>query len=121
MARKKKNLSKNQKTLHNIIQSAEFDSLNDDLKEIVLNILRNILAEEVKKETGIMEKLLGNHSKKTALYITFIIAVLLIIVGLIYIFLPPEYKQTTNLEFWQLIGPIVYSALGYIFGSCTKK
>lgn len=121
MARKKKKTNKNLKVLRNIIQSAEFDSLNDDLKKIVLNILKSISSEEAKKGTGIIGKLLGNHSKKIALYIAFIIAVFLIIVGLIYIFLPPEYKQTTNLEFWQLIGPIVYSTLGYIFGACTKK
>ena len=70
---------------------------------------------------GLMGKVFGDRSENIARYIAFLIIVLLISVGLIYILLPLEYKETTNEEFWQIIGPIITGALGYIFGSSMKK
>lgn len=120
MARKKSK-DINASLLYELIKSPEFNSLNDDLKKTVFENLENILENETKKGTGIMEKFFGNHSKNIPLYIALIIVISLIIVGIIDIFISPEYKGTTNLEFWQTIGPIISGALGYIFGSGSKK
>lgn len=101
------------KNLQNYIVSDKFALLDDEMKKQALNTL---LYKSI-KEKGFMEQIFGNNSKSTALYIAFIISFLLIIVGLIYFFIPIEYKAATNLEFWQIISPIISGALGYIFGS----
>lgn len=121
MAKEKKKKGINLNMLEIIIVSSYFVSLDDNLKKNDLKDLRGIIENESKKSTGIMGRLFGNCSKNISLYIALIIAVLLIIVGLIYIFLPLEYKQTTNLEFWQIISTIITGVLGYIFGSISKK
>ncbi len=51
---------------------------------------------EARKDFGLMRKLFENYSKNIALYITFIVLVLLIVVGLVHILLLQEYTQTTN-------------------------
>lgn len=119
MAKTKKNI--NSEVLCDLLKSSEFMSLSDDLKIKALESLKNTFKDETKKDNGIMGKLFGNRAKNTSLYIAFLVATLLITVGLIYIFLPPQYKGTTNLEFWQIIGPIISGTLGYIFGSSSKE
>lgn len=119
MAKKRKNI--NSEILCDLLKSPEFMSLSDDLKITTLENLKNIFKDETKKDAGIMGKLFGNRAENTSLYIAFIVATLLITVGLIYIFFPPEYKATTNSEFWQIIGPIISGTLGYIFGSSSKE
>ena len=119
MSKTRKNI--NLEILCDLLKSPEFMSLSDDFKATALESLKNAFEDETKKVAGIMGKLFGNHSESTSLYIAFLIAALLIMVGLIYIFFPPEYKATTNLEFWQIIGPIISGTLGYIFGSSSKK
>ena len=121
MASKKQNSDANLDNLRKLLMSTEFVSLDDDLKEMVLDSLENLLMDEAKRNFGFMGKLFGNYSKNITLYITLIVVVLLIVVGLMHILLPPEYTQTTNLEFWQIIGPIITSALGYIFGAHSPK
>lgn len=106
--------------LRNLLKSDEFSSLNDELKDIILKTFEGATSKS-KQDFGFMEKLFGKQADNIALYISFIVTVLLIVVGLIYILLPLEYKQTTNLDFWQAIGPIITGALGYIFGANVKK
>lgn len=114
-------MAKNNKNeyFYSIFESKWFDSLNDEVKGMVIRDFKKLLDEEAK--TGIVGRLFGNRIEKTPSYIAFIIAILLIIVGIIYILLPPTYKQTTDLEFWQHIETIIGSALGYIFGSSSSK
>lgn len=107
--------------IRKLLKSTEFASVDDNLKDMILDSLKNNHANEGKKNFGLIERLFGNHSKNITLYITFIILVLLIMVGLIYIFLSLKYTQTTGLEFWQIIGPIITCALGYIFGARSPK
>ncbi len=121
MAQKNKNNDTNLEVLCNLVELEGFSRLDNELKDKVFEGFKNALLDEAKKSTGTMGKLFGTHSENIVLYITFIIAVLLILVGLIYIFFPPEYKETTNLEFWKIIVPIITGALGYIFGSGSKK
>lgn len=111
----------NLENLYNLPSSTEFASLRDDVTNLVQKSLESILSDVTKKDPGIMEKLFGNCSENIALYIAFIIAVLLIIVGLISILFPSDYMKTANLEFWKIIGPIITGALGYVFGTNSKK
>jgi len=41
---------------------------------------------------------------------------LLIIVGIIYFWIPKNEREKNILEFWNLIIPIITATLGYIFG-----
>lgn len=111
----------NLENLHDLLRSTEIASFRDYETDLVLKPLQSILKNATKKGSGIMEKLFGNCSENIPLYIAFIIAVLLIMVGLIYILFPSEYMKTTNLEFWKIIGPIITGALGYVFGTNSKK
>jgi len=107
--------------LTELITSPGFDKLNDDLKGQALSAFQQTKANQAEKETGVLGRLFGNRSENISLYIAFIISIALIIVGLIYICIPQSYKQNTNLEFWQIIGPIITGALGYIFGAGSRK
>lgn len=106
--------------LRDLLKSDEFSSLDNDLKDIILKTFEDTTGKS-KQDLGTMGKLFGKQPENIALYISFIVTVLLIVVGLVYILLPLEYKETTNLEFWQVIGPIITGALGYIFGANVKK
>ncbi len=118
MGKDRKVCKMNSETLHYLIKSTEFASLNDDLKDIVLESLENsIRIDKEEKMAGVMGELFGNRSQNITLYIAFIVSILLIGAGVIYILLPPEYKIVSNLEFWQTIGPIITGALGYVFGA----
>ncbi len=121
MVSKKQNSDANLENLRQLLKSTEFASLDDKNKEVVLDTLEILVIGEAKKNFSLMGKLFGNYSKNITLYITFITLVLLIVVGLVHILLPPEYTQTTNLEFWQIIDPIITAALGYIFGAHSPK
>ncbi len=107
--------------LTELITSPGFDKLNDELKGKALSTFQETKANNAEKETGFLGRLFGNRSENISLYIAFIISVALIIVGLIYICISPDYKENTNLEFWQIIGPIITGALGYIFGAGSRK
>lgn len=121
MISKKQNSDENSENLRQLLKSTEFASLDDKIKEVVLDTLEILVIGKAKKNFSLMGKLFGNYSKNITLYITFITLVLLIVVGLVHILLPPEYTQTTNLEFWQTIDPIITGALGYIFGAHSPK
>lgn len=108
-------------TLNKLLSSPGFSELNDDLKNKTLDSYFEQHESENEKSTGILGKLFGNKSENICLYIAFIICVSLILVGLIYILLPPKYKQNNDIEFWQIIGPIITGALGFIFGANSKK
>lgn len=121
MVSKKQNSDANLENLRQLLKSTEFTSLDDKIKEVVLDTLEILVIGEAKKNFSLMGKLFGNNSKNITLYITFITLVLLIVVGLVHILLPLEYTQTTNLEFWQTIVPIITATLGYIFGAHSPK
>lgn len=121
MVSKKQNDDAYLENWRKLLKSTEFASLDDNLKDMVFDFLENRHMGEAKKDFGLMRKLFGNHSKNITLYITFIILVLLIVVGLVHILLPPEYTLTTNLELWQIIGQIITGAMGYIFGAHSSK
>ena len=90
------------------------------IKDIILKTFEDTIGKS-KQDLGAMGKLFGKQPENIALYISFIVTVLLIVVGLVYIILPLEYKETTNLNFWQVIKPIITGALGYIFGANMKR
>ena len=107
--------------LTELITSPGFAKLNDDLKGKAISTFQETTANKAEKETGFLGRLFGNRSENISLYIAFIISIALIAVGLIYIWLPSDYKKNSNVEFWQIIGPIVTGALGYIFGAGSRK
>lgn len=104
-------------TFRHLLKSQEFSTFDNELKDIILNSFE--ITVNKPENFCTMKKILGNESGNISLYITFIVVAMLIIVGLIYILLPPEYKQTTNVEFWKVLCPVVTGALGYIFGAHT--
>lgn len=107
--------------LSELIGSSGFNKLNDELKGAAITAFKEAQANKDKNETGFLGKLFGNKSENVSLYIAFVICMALILVGFLYICFDPAYKQNTNLEFWQIIGPIITGALGYIFGAGVKK
>ena len=65
---------------------------------------------------GKLSKLLGSNTNNISLYISFTLCFLLIIVGIIYFWIPKNEREKNILEFWNLIIPIITATLGYIFG-----
>lgn len=108
-------------SFNTFIDSSGFSSLNDELKSKAIDSFERQQGVSNNNKTGLLGKILGNYTENISLYIAFIVLILLILIGLIYIFIPLGYKQDSNIEFWQLIGPIITGTLGYIFGSNHKK
>lgn len=104
----------------NIDEVIQSDALNDKLKNQILKTYSQEAEKNRSFLSGLMGRLFGNSPSHISMYIAFIISVLLILVGLIYILIEPDYKVNTNVEFWQIIGPIITGALGFIFGKGTK-
>ena len=107
--------------LSELIGSTGFDRLNDELKGEAITAFKEAQATRDNNQTGLLGRLFGNKAENISLYIAFVICLALIVVGVVYICISPEYKQNTNLEFWQIIGPIITGALGYIFGAGAKS
>lgn len=107
--------------LAGLIGTTGFDTLNDELKGQAISAVKEAQDKKGERETGRLGKFFGTKSENISLYIAFLICMCLIVVGLIYIFLPAEYKVNSNLEFWQIIAPIITGTLGYIFGAGAKN
>ena len=112
------NLNKdfNDNTISSFLHPEVFNKLNDDLKSKVIETYSANQKHINDKKTGKMASLLGSNSKNIPLYIAFVICILLIIIGVIFQFIPEKNRDSTVIEFWELILPIITSILGYIFG-----
>ena len=109
------------KDIRELIESTANVQMSDEMKLKIFELYTQFELERERKANGLMGKIFGNHSEHVARYIAFFVTVILVIVGFVYILIPAEYKQATNAEFWQIIGPIITGALGYIFGSGNAK
>ncbi len=112
------NLNKdlNDNTVSSFLHPEVFNKLNDDLKSKVIETYSANQKDINDKKNGKMALLLGSNSKNIPLYIACVICFLLIGVGVIFQFISGENRDSTIMEFWQLIFPIITSILGYIFG-----
>lgn len=106
-------------TLKEITSNGVFSELTPEIQGQVISAI--VEEEKDAKNTGFMGRIFGNYTENISRYIAFIVSMALILVGLIYIALPICYKINTNVEFWQIIAPIITGALGYVFGSGTSK
>ena len=103
--------------LTSLIGATGFDTLNDELKGQAISAVKDAHDKKGERETGRLGKLFGTKAENISLYIAFLICMCLILVGLVYICIPLPYKVNSNLEFWQIISPIITGTLGYIFGT----
>lgn len=111
---------KDSEKLSELITSPGFDKLNDELKGKAIDAFQETQSTRDENKTGWLGHFFGNKSENIALYVAFIICMSLIIVGFVYTWISPDYKINSNIEFWQIIGPIITGALGFIFGAGTK-
>ena len=99
-----------------IMEKEVFNELNDELKGKVIDIYKHYQKQKNESIGGKLSKLLGSNTNNISLYISFTLCVLLIIVGIIYFWIPKNEREKNILEFWNLIIPIITATLGYIFG-----
>ena len=96
------------------------NSLNLDIgnEEMAISKIMEKDYQKQKNESigGKLSKLLGSNTNNISLYISFTLCFLLIIVGIIYFWIPKNEREKNILEFWNLIIPIITATLGYIFG-----
>ncbi len=104
----------NDEPISQIIESPVFLQLNDDIKNVAIKTAYDDRQSD--RESGFLGKLFGNNTKRISLFIAWIICMSLLLIGFVYILLPPCYKVIDNLEFWKLIAPIITATLGFIFG-----
>ena len=105
--------------LTEIAKTKEFSGLATEVQQQIISAIAEKEKEGI--NTGLMGKIFGNYTENISRYIAFIVSMTLIIVGLFYIALPMCYKVNSNVEFWQIIAPIITGALGYVFGSGASK
>ena len=108
------------KMLLEIINSKDFYSLDDELKEKILEYYYNLQIRNQSQKVDFVTKLFGAASKHSTIQFAFVVSTLLILVGFVYILLPLEYKGNSNVEFWQIITPIITGLVGYVFGKKDK-
>lgn len=113
MRRKRKKM--NSELLFDLLKLPEFMAMSDDLKIAILEILKSTFEEETKGEARIVNDLFENHTENTSVCIVFLIAVCLILVGTVCFIVSSEYTETTNMEFWQMLGSIISNVLRCIF------
>ena len=99
-----------------IMEKEVFNELNDELKGKVIDIYKHYQKQKNESIGGKLSKLLGSNTNNISLYISFTLCFLLIIVGIIYFWIPKNEREKNILEFWNLIIPIITATLGYIFG-----
>lgn len=108
------NIQFNPDTVSQLVSNQGFLLLNDDLKSVAIKTAYDDRQND--REKGSLDKLFGGSTKRISLYIAWTICMALLVIGLIYILIPPCYKVIDNLEFWKLIAPIITATLGFIFG-----
>lgn len=104
----------NTESISQVMASSAFLELNDDLKNVAIKTAYDDRQND--RENGILGRLFGGNTKRVSLFIAWTICTMLLVIGLVYILLPPCYKEIDNLEFWKLIAPIITATLGFIFG-----
>ena len=114
------NLKANNDILSELLVDGEFTKLDKDLQHKIIDIVTVQYNTKSKTKDGKLSELLGSKSQNISLYIAGLICGAIIVIGLIYILLPLKYKNDSNIDFWNLIIPIITTTLGYIFGKSTN-
>lgn len=104
------------KMLLEIINSPKFASLDDELKKKIYECYYNLKIQNQSQIADLVTKLFSEASKNSKIQFAFVVTTLLILVGFVYILLPSEYKGNSNVEFWQILTPIITGLVGYVFG-----
>lgn len=110
----KNKLKVDNSVLSEILVDGQFSKLDKDLQHKIIDIVS--VKYNSSEKDGKISDLLGNKSNNISLYVAGLICGGIIIIGFVYILLPNDYKKDSNIEFWNLIVPIITSTLGYIFG-----
>lgn len=113
---KKRKLPTKEEIIIDFISSSCFGSLNYDLKKTIIKYFMVDQQKAARTSVGMMQKIFGNDSKNIRLYISFVILLLLISMGIRFT-LNATNTSETILEFWKIIGPIITCVLGYVLGS----
>lgn len=87
---------------------SNFDKLNTESKKIL------VTSYTEDKNKGWFDKIFG--AKKVTIYISFVICVCLLLVGIIIMLIESFTGIKINYTIWEKIFPIITLALGYIFG-----
>ena len=95
-----------------VLNSPGFDSLNDSDKSLVIKQISSS-PQEAESAFG---KVFGKKVDSAALYITVLICVIILLIGLIVLL----WVQDFSSEYWKGAFPIITGALGYIFGKSNK-
>ena len=73
-----------------IMEKEVFNELNDELKGKVIDIYKHYQKQKNESIGGKLSKLLGSNTNNISLYISFTLCFLLIIVGIIYFWIPKK-------------------------------
>ncbi len=85
-------------------------------------IAENAKMENVKAQLGWLGRFFGNSSN-VRLYIVGLIALVLLLIGIIYTFIPQQFRSETFGigELWSVLTPMLTTIVGYLIGSNDKK
>ncbi len=93
---------------------------NNRHEQEMLNLKVNHEKEIKDKDLGLVGRLFGGHDI-TALNISGILLLLLVIIGVIFTFklicLPKDSQSISIVDLWGIITPLITLILGYIFGN----
>lgn len=66
---------------------------------------------------SIMDNLFGNNPS----YLGFAVTLILVMVGFVYLFIPQEFKNSTNQEIWQILCTLINTTICYSFGAASNS
>lgn len=96
-----------------VMNTPGFSSLSKkDQSEVI-----NQLTTSYKNDAGLFGKMFGNRQDSTIIYITLILCILLLIIGLVVMIAYQEFCS----EYWKGAFPILAGAFGYMYGKNSKK
>lgn len=96
-----------------VMNTPGFSSLSKkDQSEVI-----NQLTSSYHEDNGLLGKIFGNRQDNTIVYITLVLCILLIIVGIIVMI----FFQGFCSEYWKGVFPILSGALCYMYGKTSKE
>lgn len=98
-----------------------FIKLDPELQNKIVESIKENSEKENKRKNGKVAEIFGSNTQNISLYITALICIILLLIGLIYLFISPDKKNSENIEFWNLIIPVISLSLGYIFGKSKNN
>ena len=99
-------------TYADVLNSPGFSALDKSEKKRIITQL----SQNAQDENGKFGKWFGSRINNAIVYITFVICVIILLIGLIVIW---SYKEFAA-EYWKGAFPILTGALGYMYGKSTN-